>query len=90
MSATKWVRLSEIAQHCGLSKHTIYKFARSGVIPHGRAGRVLVFNINDVDEWIRQRGSSGQLDFPAAEEKARQADQEEEVDRISSDILANT
>ena len=72
MSATRWVRLSKIAQHCGLSPHSIYKMVQADIIPHGRAGRILVFDVEAVDEWIRQRGNVGRIEFPASERRAAQ------------------
>jgi predicted DNA-binding transcriptional regulator AlpA len=82
--AKKWVRLPRIAAHCDLSSHAVYKLVQAGIMPHGRAGRILVFDIEEVDAWLKQRGSAGQVSILISEE-----DQKAEVaSRIADEIQA--
>lgn len=83
MGSGPWVGIREIAARFGLSVHTCYKLAQRGVIPCGRAGRRLVFNLAECDAWARARGSRGRVDFPAGEERA----QEQQAQEIAGHIL---
>ena len=79
-----WVGIKEVSEHTGASPHTVRKWCQKKAIPHGRAGRLLVFNLDAVDTWIRQRGSSGRLDTPPTEDET----QAQEAHEIADAILA--
>ena len=79
-----WVGVAEIAAHIGVSPHTIRKWCQRGLVPHGRAGRKLVFEKSSVESWMRQRGGAGQSDLPATDEKQRM----HEASVIADEILS--
>ena len=83
-----WIGIRDFAARYGVSVHTAYKLAQKNLVPFGRVGRRLVFNIDDCDAWARQRGSSGRMDFPVSEEKAQAQAQLEEVEHIASEIFS--
>jgi len=82
----KWVGLREIAARYGVSSHTVYKWTQKGIIPFGRAGNRLIFDVAETDSWARQRGNPGRLDFPVSDEQAR----EQEAGRIAERIMATS
>jgi len=85
-----WVGVEEIATHIGASPHTIRKWCQKGVIPHGRACLRLVFDVEEVDRWLRQRGSPGRLDRPVSQDQAEKQAREEEAAQIAERIMADS
>ena len=51
--AERWVSIDEIAEHLGVKKDTIYKWVARKKMPAHKVGRLLKFQINEVDRWIR-------------------------------------
>lgn len=47
--------LKDAAKALGVSKHFLYTEARAGRIPHFRAGNRYIFDIEQVDEFLRQK-----------------------------------
>jgi len=82
----KWVGLREIAARYGVSSHTVYKWCQKGIIPFGRAGNRLIFDVAETDLWARQRGNSGRLDLPVSEERTRERVAEQIADEIINRI----
>ena len=52
-----WIDVPGIAEYLGLSVHTVWKKVERGEIPFGRAGRRLLFNVEEVDTWVRSQGT---------------------------------
>jgi len=47
--------LKDAAEALGVSKHFLYTQARAGKIPHFRAGNRYIFDIEQVDEFLKQK-----------------------------------
>lgn len=57
-ASERWLSVDEIAQHLGVSKESIYRWAETGKIPASKVGRQWRFKVSDVDNWVR----AGQAD----------------------------
>jgi len=51
--AERWVSIDEIAEHLGVKKDTIYKWVARKKMPAHKVGRLLKFQINEVDRWVK-------------------------------------
>jgi excisionase family DNA binding protein len=51
--AERWLSVEEIAEHLGVKKDTIYKWVRTTDIPFHKIGRLVKFQINAVDQWVK-------------------------------------
>ena len=49
----RWLSVEEIAAHLGVKKDTIYKWVRTTDIPYHKVGRLLKFQVQEVDNWVR-------------------------------------
>ena len=49
----RWVSVTEIAEHLGIKKDTVYKWVRTRNMPSHKVGRLLKFQIQEVDQWVR-------------------------------------
>ncbi len=47
--------LKDAAEALGVTKHFLYTNARAGKIPHFRAGNRYIFDIEQVDEFLKQK-----------------------------------
>ena len=54
----RWLSIDEIAAHLGVKKDTIYKWVRTTDIPYHKVGKLLKFQISEVDDWVR-KGKAG-------------------------------
>ena len=52
--ADRWLSVEEIAQHLGIKKDTVYKWFRNRQMPAHRVGRLLKFQVKEVDRWIKE------------------------------------
>ena len=73
------VRVPELAEYLGVSRHTIYKWCQQGWVPVGRAGRALVFDVAAVEAWLRDRGSTGQVESPTLLRSNRVEEKSEQI-----------
>ena len=51
--AERWVSIDEISEHLGVKKDTIYKWVAKKKMPAHKVGRLLKFQIKEVDKWVR-------------------------------------
>ena len=51
----KRAALVEAAKRLGLSRHYLYTEARAGRIPHLKAGTKYVFDVDQVDEFLKRK-----------------------------------
>lgn len=58
----RWLSISEICKHLGVSNDTVYKWIDKGGMPAHRMGRLWKFKKDEVDEWIRNGGASQESD----------------------------
>ncbi|MFH1614491.1 MAG: helix-turn-helix domain-containing protein [Planctomycetota bacterium] len=56
--AERWVSIDEISEHLGVKKDTIYKWVAKKKMPAHKVGRLLKFQIKEVDRWIREGKAS--------------------------------
>ena len=49
----RWLSIKEISEHLGVKKDTIYKWVRTTDIPYHKVGRLLKFQVLEVDKWVR-------------------------------------
>lgn len=49
----RWLSVTEIAEHLGVKKDTVYKWVARKRMPAHKVGRLLKFQIKEVDKWIR-------------------------------------
>lgn len=47
--------LKEAAEELGVSRHFLYTQARAGRIPHFRAGNRYIFDVEQVDEFLKRK-----------------------------------
>jgi len=52
---TRRMLLKDAAKALGVSKHFLYSEARAGRIPHFRAGNRYIFDVDQVDEFLRKK-----------------------------------
>lgn len=52
-----WLSVSELAQHLGVSKETIYRWLKAGTIPVNRIGKLWKFKASLVDLWVKRGGA---------------------------------
>lgn len=51
--ADRWLSVDEIAQHLGIKKDTVYKWVKQRDMPHHKVGRLLKFQVKEVDKWVK-------------------------------------
>jgi len=51
--AERWLSVTEIAEHLGIKKDTVYKWVRMRGMPSHKVGRLLKFQVQEVDQWVR-------------------------------------
>ncbi len=51
--AERWLSVEEIAEHLGVKRDTIYKWVRTKDIPFHKVGRLVKFQIKEVDQWVK-------------------------------------
>ena len=49
----RWVSVEEISEHLGVKKDTVYKWVARKKMPAHKVGRLLKFQIKEVDKWVR-------------------------------------
>lgn len=57
MNAEPWVTASEVAQHLGVVKETVYRWRERKKLPAHKIGRLWKFQLSEVDEWVRAGGA---------------------------------
>lgn len=51
-----WLTLEEAANHLKLGKSTLYRLAQAGEIPAHKMGRVWRFDVEEIDQWLKDSG----------------------------------
>ena len=49
----RWLSVKEIADHLGVKRDTVYKWVRTTDIPFHRIGKLVKFQISEIDKWVR-------------------------------------
>ena len=53
-----WVNVEQVAEHLGVQRHSIYRWIENKGFPSHKVGRLLRFNLSEVDHWVRQGGGN--------------------------------
>ena len=56
MAPATWMRVEAITKALGISRATLYRWIDRG-LPHHRVGRVVLFDLDEVDSWLRAQGA---------------------------------
>lgn len=54
----RWLSISEICEHLGVSNDTVYKWISNNAMPAHRMGRLWKFKRSHVDAWIEAGGTN--------------------------------
>lgn len=57
--AERWLSVDDIAQHLGIKKDTVYKWVGRRKMPFHKVGRLLKFQVGEVDRWVRDGKAAG-------------------------------
>ena len=49
----RWFSVEDIAGHLGIKRDTVYKWVRLKNMPAHKAGRLLKFQVREVDQWVK-------------------------------------
>ncbi|MCA9632777.1 MAG: helix-turn-helix domain-containing protein [Myxococcales bacterium] len=58
----RWVSVSEVAEHLGVARDTVYRWIEAKALPAYRVGRHWKFKLDDVDRWVREGGAGDDVD----------------------------
>jgi len=53
----RWLSISEICKHLGVSKDTVYNWIDKHAMPAHRMGRLWKFKKEQVDDWVEAGGA---------------------------------
>lgn len=68
MTTEPWVTASEVAQHLGVAKDTVYRWRERKGLPAHKIGRLWKFQLSEVDGWVRAGGADDGADTGSAQE----------------------
>jgi excisionase family DNA binding protein len=54
----RWLSMTEICQHLGVSNDTVYKWIDKHGMPAHRMGRLWKFKKDEVDGWVKAGGAA--------------------------------
>ena len=54
----RWLSISEICKHLGVSNDFVYKWIDKHEMPAHRMGRLWKFKKDEVDKWVRDGGAA--------------------------------
>jgi len=57
MNAEPWGTATDVAQHLGVVKDTVYRWRERKGLPAHKIGRLEKFQLSEVDEWVRTGGA---------------------------------
>lgn len=59
MAPVTWMRVEAITKALGISRATLYRWVERG-LPNHKVGRVVLFDLDEVERWIRAQAAAGQ------------------------------
>ena len=65
---TNWVSVTDVAEHLGTSRDTIYRWIEAKGLPAYRVGRHWKLKLDEVDQWVREDGANENADGPPSSE----------------------
>jgi excisionase family DNA binding protein len=57
----RWLNLEELLQKLPLKKSHVYYLVHTNQIPHHRIGRTLIFDYDEIINWVEDNGSRARL-----------------------------
>ncbi|WP_299733347.1 helix-turn-helix domain-containing protein [uncultured Endozoicomonas sp.] len=54
----RWLSMTEICKHLGVSNDTVYKWIEKQGMPGHRMGRLWKFKKYEVDDWVKSGGAA--------------------------------
>lgn len=54
----KLLDISQLSEIINIKKKTIYDWTHKGLIPYVKVGRLLRFDINDIERWLKRNSHS--------------------------------
>ena len=63
----RWLSITEICKHLGVSNDTVYKWIDKHGMPAHRMGRLWKFKKDEVDERVKAGGAADKTDKPDTE-----------------------
>jgi excisionase family DNA binding protein len=60
--ADRWLSVEDISEHLGVKRETIYKWVSQKNMPAHKVGRLLKFQVKEVDEWVREGKAAANSD----------------------------
>ena len=58
----RWVSVTDVAEHLGISRDTIYRWIETKGLPAFRVGRHWKLKLEEVDRWVREGGANEAAD----------------------------
>jgi len=55
------MRANEVRQVLKIGKNTLYSWCEKNIIPHKRAGRVILFSRKRIQEWLENNEKEGDM-----------------------------
>ena len=49
----RWLNINEVCEYCGLSRSTLIRAIRKGVLKASTSTGKLLFKISDIDRWLK-------------------------------------
>jgi excisionase family DNA binding protein len=60
MKDNKWLSMKEVCAYLGISRDTVMNWMKKEGMPAHQKGRLWRFDINEIDEWMRNNESQHQ------------------------------
>lgn len=54
----KLMNITQLSEVINVKKKTIYDWTHKGLIPYIKIGRLVRFDINDIEKWLKHRKMS--------------------------------
>lgn len=58
----RWVSVTDVAEHLGISRDTVYRWIEAKDLPAYRVGRHWKLKLEEVDRWVREGGADDTAD----------------------------
>ena len=55
MSDQKLIDIGHISEHLGVKVNTVYSWVNQRKIPYVKVGRLIKFDLQDINQWIAER-----------------------------------
>ena len=65
MTPATWMRVEAITKALGISRATLYRWIKGG-LPHHKVGRVVLFDQDEIDSWLRAQSARREPEQRAA------------------------